>query len=128
MSDETYRLKARIEVLEAEVEHLRDLLAPEWCAPSEFNTTRAHDRILSCLLKHDRPVRDEVLWKATRQNGDYSAIDASNVLKVQICHLRRKLQPFGMVVRNAHGKGYYLSPESRQRLLNWNAEPQNKAA
>lgn len=126
MSEE-HRLRAKVDTLETEIATLRAILAPEWEAPVEIGTSRAQDRILSCLLAHERTCSDLMLWKATRSPGDYTRFDESGCLKVQICHLRKKMQRLGMDISNQHGKGYFLPAATRQRLLNWNVQVERAA-
>lgn len=119
---EEHRLQARIKMLEEEIEDLRELLAPQWQAPSAIQATQAHDRILSCLLQNEGVSTDQMLVKAMRRAGDYSRYENSSTLKVQICFLRKKLARFGLSIETAWGKGYYLTDATRHRLLNWPTE------
>lgn len=117
----------RVEHLEEEVRQLREALAPSWDAPKELGLTYGQHLIVSCLLAHDRVCSELLLWKASRRRAEDGCENGSNVVSVQVSHIRRKFEPFGLTVETVKARGYRLPPATRTRLLNWNTQTQQAA-
>ena len=116
----------RCEELEEEVIQLKETLyGRRWNAPLEVRLTRQEEEFLQCLVAFPGPRSPAVLFDAiNRGNAD----DVNKLVNVIASKVRRKLRPFGCDFVTVYGRGYLLEEPVRQRLLNWNAEPQNKAA
>jgi DNA-binding response OmpR family regulator len=64
--------------------------------------------IIGLLLKHfGKPVHRDTLIMGMYDDGDEPE-DALNNLDVNLCHIRRKLRPTPMIVRNHHRFGYSI--------------------
>ena len=114
MCDRCEELAERVRQLEAE------LYNTSWEAPSEIGLTRMEARMVSAMVARDRTCTQAFLILATRDcAGTKADYPDSNLIDAKICHIRRKLRPFGLSIETIWGVGFKLSPESRFRLLNW---------
>lgn len=117
------RQAIRVEELTEQVRQLREeLSAVGYRAPREFGLSATHETMLGMMLQHDRFLSPECLFDATPHTKHKDEFEDFQVIDVQITNLRRKLRPFKLEIEKGHRKGWRLSPESRQRLLNWNTE------
>ena len=114
----------RVEELEETVRQLKgELYGDGWRPPYEFRLTGVEELLLRMLYRHERTVSYETLFVSSRDiartNGDDVGGD---VIKVQISKLRSKLKPYGLIIGTNWGRGYYLVPDSRERLAHWHSE------
>lgn len=114
----------RCEELEEEVIQLRArVYGCTWEPPPELRLTAHEAAILQAMIAHDRVAPNWLLYEATRQAPNAQGFDVDpKIIQIRICHLRKKLAPFGMSVETVWARGYRLESESRHRLLNWNTE------
>ncbi len=109
------RLEAENDQLRALVTELKSLAFGEWRPPAEWLLTPSQQRIFALLLKRGQVTREQAasaLW-ALRPEGE---IPDRKVIDVQLCHMRKKLAPFGVQIRTLWGQGIALDPETRTRL------------
>ena len=107
-------LAERVRQLEAE------LYNTSWEAPREIGLTRMEARMVSAMVARDRTCTQAFLILATRDcAGTKEDYPGSNLIDAKLCHIRRKLKPFGLAIETIWGVGFKLTPESRHRLLNW---------
>jgi len=128
MCVECNKLTREIELLRERITNLQAVFAPTWEAPPELRLTPAQERILGCFLKYDRACNEDMLLHASRSTRSAEIAISSNLINVQISHMRKKLEPFGLKIVTVWAKGYRLDPASRARLLNWNAEQTTQVA
>ena len=100
----------------------REIYGLSWVSPPELKLTAAQDCIVAAMVAHDRVLSDQFLFDASRTRGTSSDEMGSHLVTVMICHIRKKLEPFGLKIRTVYGRGYCLPPATRQALLNWPAE------
>lgn len=108
-----------IEKLEHEVQELRGnrvvIVAPipehanDLVAPGFQKLTRPQARMLSVLLAQER-----VTWQTLFAVSGSEALQAADLVKVQICHLRKKLAPIGLTIETIWGWGYFIPREQRE--------------
>ena len=122
-ADERDQLLERICQLETK------LYGAAWEPPSVLGLTGHEVAILQALMAHDRVVSHELLYEATRNAPNASDREVDDkIVCIRISLMRKKMRPFGLHILTAWGRGYQLPSESRDRLLNWNAQPTIQAA
>ena len=105
------RLQDRIEELEEEVRQLRELLAPALKFPPEMRLSPMQERILSAIYaRAPAVVAHERVAVAVYPDPDMAP--ETNSVAVQVSHLRRKLKPYGVEIKNRWGEGLYLDRAS----------------
>ena len=116
------RLRDENEELHEKVRQLEQVLRPPFIAPYEWHLTEYETIILSSLLSA-KFISKERLFASLY--SDYNEPPSGNVLSVFVVTLRKKLSPFGVVIKNLWGRGYYLEDleQWRSRLLVTNNEP-----
>lgn len=112
-------LEAELAEAQEEIRQLRALVLQQdgWRAPLELDLTATQEAILAALVTGGLRSK-ETLHAATRGPGREVETEIK-IVDVQICHIRRKLKPYGLVITTVWGRGYELQAESRERLLNW---------
>jgi DNA-binding response OmpR family regulator len=107
--------EACIDALRAQVAEMRAALR---CEVDEYGLqacglTHHQALLLGFLLKKGRASSESIFqwFYGGRADGGPS----SNAIKVQICHIRKKLPP-GAEIELVHGWGYAISPQSREVL------------
>lgn len=117
MCDRCDELQERIIQLEHE------LYAHDYMAPAALRLSITQNRILGLLLRHDRTVTHDVIFEATRGLPRARAVvRGEKLIPTMMCKLRQKLAPHGMTIESDWGGGYRLQPETRARLLAWDAK------
>lgn len=107
---ERAELQERIAQLEAQV------FGRGWQSPPEFRLRKQEEIFLGCLLTYPGYRTRELLFQSINCGN---ATEGNKLVEVVAHRLRRKLAPFGMTIETRHSRGYYLPPETRARLLNW---------
>lgn len=94
-----------------------------WTPPDILKLTCHETAILQALMAHERVVSHEILYEATRtaHNALGREVD-EKIVCIRISIMRKKLRAFGLKILTVWGRGYQIPAETRQRLLNWNAE------
>ena len=106
---ENAELRGRIEHLEREM-FSGDLLWPvEWCL------TGSEARVVGLLLARNFARKDQIMTALYRDlNRDEAE---AKIVDVFVCKIRRKLTPFGILIRTIWGVGYAID-EPNRGLLN----------
>lgn len=80
-----------------------------------FKTTRLEAAILSVLLRRNEVTKQQ-LHAVVEQNRPSANRDETDLkmIDVVICHLRKKLKPFGVAIETVWGTGYLVSAEHRE--------------
>lgn len=117
------RLLAENEELHEQVRQLKQVLTPPFIAPYEWHLTRYETQILSSLLSAKLISKERLLVSLY---SDYNDPPTDNNLRVLVSKLRKKLSPFGVVIKFIWGQGYLLEDleQWRSRLLVTNNKPQ----
>lgn len=112
----------RCEELEEEVRQLRtELYGRHWQSPVEFGLTAQEDKFLACLVAFPGVRNVDLLFDATT-NGGADEDERKRLVTVIACRIRRKTKPYGITINTHYGRGYSLTNDSRQRLLNWSQQ------
>lgn len=122
-------LARRNEELEAELAQLKfEVYGHGYEAPPEFGLTGGQERLVGALLAGERTKPEWFLFEATRSiKRGCAEPGASNLIHTMISHIRAKFKPFGLEIETVWGRGYRLTPESRERLNNWTPPKQRSA-
>lgn len=108
---ETARLRDRLAEAQERIRQLTDAFAPKPQFPAEWRLTPQQVRLVSILARHEYPVHREAIELALYADGPEPP--HFDVIKSQICQIRRKLKPFGITIETRYGFGWRLPPESR---------------
>ena len=108
--------------LREKVRLLEQVLTPPFIAPYEWHLTKYETKVLSSLLSA-KFISKERLFVSLY--SDYNDPPTDNNLRVLVSKLRKKLSPFGVVIKFIWGRGYFLEDleQWRSRLLVTNNEP-----
>ena len=112
-------LRAERDTLRAERDNLREQLnyftAPVLGSqlPPEWAISKTEEKILLVLYRRHGLVSKHALYFAVY--GEESDV-LSKVIEVHLCHIRRKLKPFGIEILTTHGCGFALPEESYAKL------------
>ena len=114
----------RVEELRLEISQLKhQLYGRPWTPPPELHLSAGETAVLQVLVATDGIVKNEAIFQATRAAPFSRGQQVSGkVTKVIVCHLRRKMERFGLSIETVWGVGYGLKADVRSRLLNWTAE------
>lgn len=107
------------EELEEKIRQLEtELYGKAWHAPLEFGLTRQEERFLAAMVAYPGVRHMDLLFEAATHGGADDD-ERKRLVTVIACRIRRKTKPYGITINTHYGCGYSLTPESRQRLLNW---------
>ncbi|WP_395175541.1 helix-turn-helix domain-containing protein [Roseibium alexandrii] len=115
VSREAYqRIREENEELFAENLRLKQQLFGDFEIPHDWKLTRRERKIFGCLLAATL-AKKETLIEAVFGLYDEPA-SADDNIKVSIFNMRKKLNPLGIKIKVQWGVGYYLEPETRNKL------------
>ena len=114
MGQPAYDLHDQIDELQERVKQLEDMLAGDCGSIYMQELSPAEQRTLNCLMKHERPSI-EMLYCATVPYSNQGETDA-RAIQVRIHHVRRKLKPYGVHVHLSWGRGYFMTPDDKEKL------------
>ncbi|MEJ0012813.1 MAG: helix-turn-helix domain-containing protein [Bauldia sp.] len=108
-------LEAEIERLRYRVEELEALFGDDRVDPLRalFRLTRIEARVLSMLMARELCSHEGIGQQLYGLDGSDRTRNAHTV---QIVHLRKKLQPFGISIETIWGDGYRLAPEAKAKV------------
>jgi hypothetical protein len=98
----------RIEELECEVKQLRKLLIPPFVVPVEWSMTATEADVVRLLVSRTYMT---VAMVATLFEMDKA------VLATLLVHVRKKLAPLEVVVKNDRDRGWYLEKWDKEKIL-----------
>jgi DNA-binding response OmpR family regulator len=99
----------------------RERYGSDWMPPLELGLTSGQQAIVAAMVVNDRVLPEQFLFDASRVRNSFAEELKSKLICVMVSHIRKKLRPFGLEIRTVYGRGYCLAPETRARLLNWDA-------
>lgn len=83
-----------------------------------FKVTKLHSRLLALLL--NRAMVDNTAAHRILQTGKNRSTDEESqeeLVKVVICHLRKRLKPLDIEIKTSWSCGYFMEPEMRRKAL-----------
>lgn len=116
------RLRDENEELHEQLRQMQQVLTPPFIAPYEWHLTKYETKVLSSLLSAKFISKERLFVSLYR---DYNDPPTDSNLRVLVSKLRKKLSPFGVVIKFIWGQGYLLEDleQWRSRLLVTNNEP-----
>ena len=126
MSDVRHNaLQARINELEDLVEDLQSrinsmlALKTQMVFPPEWKLTRMESVMLQLMMKHTIMTRELVSSALYSQRNDPPN---SRVIDAVTCHLRKKLDPYGIIIKTERGCGYHLDFDAKELIKRYLVE------
>jgi|SRR5580700_2392435 two-component system cell cycle response regulator CtrA len=119
VEEENEELRERVRMLE-ETMNGKELLPPE------LKLTASEERVVSALLSRDIMSKEAILTALYSDRAD----DAPEIkiVDVFVCKIRAKIEPHGLQIETHWGRGYSMSPESKQELRGMIAARKEAAA
>lgn len=108
------RLRDENEELHEQIRQLEQVLRPPFIAPYEWHLTKYETKILSSLLSAKFISKERLLVSLY---SHYNEPPSYRVLDVFMVKLRKKLSPFGVVIKTVWGRGYLLEDLEQWRSL-----------
>ena len=102
----------------AELEREFGLASEEEVVPLIFGLTESESKIVSLLVKRGSATKEQLLTVVTRDVTGNLPPDIK-IVDVYVCKIRKKLQPFGIKIETMWGRGYAMTPESRQSVTRY---------
>ncbi|QPF87002.1 helix-turn-helix domain-containing protein [Bradyrhizobium genosp. L] len=101
--------RVRIEELEEELRQLKSRIAPPVTFPGAWNLYPSQHRLLAAFsASRDGFLSSDQIYIALGSEAEY----ADNLIKAQICHLRRKVDRLGIKIVCRKELGYEMTPDS----------------
>lgn len=113
LATENTRLRNENENLHEQVYFWKSQLSSDFEPPFEWGLTGSQTTIFRCLIARPLATRENIY--TALYGGDYDR-DMKNV-DVMLCHVRRKLKPFGITVFGVWGRGWRLDENVRKRFV-----------
>ncbi len=82
-----------------------------------FKATRLQAKVLLKLLRRGQCTKEMLHDTVEDNRGNPSEPTQGKIVQVMICHLRKKLKPFGLAIKTKHGIGYSMVVEDRRRIV-----------
>ena len=79
-----------------------------------FGLTRAEGKLLTILLEQNRPTLLDIMDYIYGSSNDLRP--SVKIVPVMVCHLRKKMDRFGIEIENVHGIGYRIEPEVKAKI------------
>ena len=112
---ELRKLRERIEELEAEVERLKDVLAPVSPLCKAFGLSEMESRTVLAIAKRGRPSTSQIadtIYAQTDDPPEYARITVAQFVN----RARAKLKPHGIEIHSKQHNGFWLEPDALARL------------
>lgn len=111
------KLREKIEDLEYQVKELTAALEASEAVdatPREWGFTPTERAIFSALARNAVARKETLNRLLACRAGDNPIGD--NTVNMHICHMRKKLRPFGVEILTDFAVGFYLPPETRAKF------------
>lgn len=81
-----------------------------------FGLTHLHACFLSVLMRRNEVSKPQLhqIIESCRKQPNNRETDVKMV-DVVLCHLRKRIKPFGLFIKTLHSSGYYMEPEFRKK-------------
>jgi len=101
-------LRGRIRILEEEIGMRNDV-------PLVFGLTGSEAKVLSMLFQREFATKDQLLLAVTSDVTGNKQPEIK-IVDVYVCKIRRKLEPFGIVIATVWGRGYNLDADNKAKV------------
>lgn len=102
-------------MLREKCRQLEQALHGDFVAPFEWGLSPHQTRCFGVLLNRAMASNDAFMAALYHDDGREPA--NPKIVDVMVCHIRRKLKPFGIRIYTVWGQGYAIPEEQRRRLL-----------
>ena len=110
---EIKRLQDRVCELEDRLEMYQQELGLKQLTPLVFGFTKNEEKIFNVMMKKEVAYTSFFLTAMYTAEGKNEA--EPNIVKVHVHRMRAKLKPFKIKIHVLYGRGYYLTPEDKER-------------
>ena len=104
-------LQATIVRLEDRIQGLEEAMGLCVLPPLEWGLTVQQARLFGALLEREVLTKDAAMAALYRDRGDDEP--EMKIVDVFVCHIRRKLKPFGIEIGTRWGVGYFMTPANK---------------
>lgn len=112
-------MNAQIERLEDRVYELEEQLGLREEIPPQLKLQPALACILGVLLKREMAMKETLSFAIHQGNKNERGNEPSfKCIEVQVCRLRKLLQPLGIKIETLHGRGYFMKREMKDKCRN----------
>ncbi|TAL43815.1 MAG: winged helix family transcriptional regulator [Salinibacterium sp.] len=99
------------EMLRVRIEELEDALGMRAPAPLCFDLSAYEARVFGMLMRREMVAKETVMLGLYGGRPDEGP--EIEIVAVFICHLRKKIEKFGVRIDTVRGQGYRLSPDMK---------------
>lgn len=96
------------------IHQLEDLLGYRWHAPIALRLSGAEEKILGAIMSRPQIMDYESLY--VLMYGLHADPPQIEVIKVLVCHLRKKTDPYDIFIETIWGRGLLISKENRAKI------------
>ena len=82
-----------------------------------FKTTKLQSAILAIMLKRTEVTKEQLHQVIEQNRANEKEETDLKMVDVIVCHLRKKLKPFGIAIKTVWACGYFIEIEHRDRAL-----------
>ncbi|OMG60438.1 hypothetical protein BJP32_03630 [Brevundimonas sp. ZS04] len=104
-------MQATIVRLEDRIQELEEAMGLCVLPPLEWGLTVQQARLFGALLEREVLTKDAAMAALYRDRGDDEP--EMKIVDVFVCHIRRKLKPFGIEIGTRWGVGYFMTPANK---------------
>lgn len=90
-----------------------------------FKTTQLQSKVLLRLLRRGQCTKEAIHEEVEDNRGNPAEPTNEKIVDVLICHLRKKLKPFGISILTIHSQGYSISVEDQISAIDMLADADN---
>lgn len=108
-------LEAQIERLEEQVAALESALGLDFLTPIEWRLTAQQTRLFGVLMARELMTPAAAMAALMKDRGADGGPEPK-IIDVQVCKMRKRLGPIGIQIETRWGQGYFLAPETKQRV------------
>jgi two-component system cell cycle response regulator CtrA len=109
------QLTEQVELLQEQIAFLQSALLGDSPLPLEWRLTETEERVMRVILAREYASKDAIMaalyWDKDEPSDE-------KIVDVLVCKIRKKVQRFGIDVKNQWGRGYYLPREIRRQYRN----------
>jgi two-component system cell cycle response regulator CtrA len=114
LRNELDEAKERIRQLENE---LKAKIGSEMTFPPVMRLTGLETTILSVLMLNPIASHRRISSAIIQSRHERKDVPSDLMVKVKICHLRKKLAPFGVTIETLWGRGYMMSEMDKAKIV-----------
>ena len=102
------------DALRAQVVELKRLLGVLFESPLQLNLTSQESSLFGVLLNRELLTKDMAMFALYGATGEEPAQE--KIIDVFVCKIRKKLDPFKILIHTKWGVGWYMDEETKSRV------------